>query len=138
MHRYRTRSTDSDSPTSDRALEDLTLKILRKDSPCKGATELVSTIMDVFEAIERRYLQKLQVALFSDVSLHSSVSTGSSSLSRAGWRDPEGGELGVARNGVKDGGVLLGVAVKPSTADMGPDACMHQLPGHLTSACPAV
>ncbi|XP_014673707.1 PREDICTED: HORMA domain-containing protein 1-like isoform X2 [Priapulus caudatus] len=51
---------------SDRCLEDLSLKILRDDSSCPGACQVIRWLKGVFDALERKYLRMLILGIYVD------------------------------------------------------------------------
>ncbi|XP_074660592.1 uncharacterized protein LOC141913053, partial [Tubulanus polymorphus] len=50
----------------DRCLEDLTLKILRDDSLCPGACQVIRWVKGCFDALEKKYLKTLIIGLYMD------------------------------------------------------------------------
>ncbi|CAG2226903.1 HOP1 [Mytilus edulis] len=50
----------------DRCLEDLNLKILRDDSSCPGACQVIKWVKGCFDAIEKKYLRMLIIGIYVD------------------------------------------------------------------------
>ena len=50
----------------DKRLEDINLKILKSDSQCPDSDAMVKILGQIFEAIEKDYLRKLEMGIFSD------------------------------------------------------------------------
>lgn len=52
----------------DRCLEDLNLKILRDDSACPGACQVIQWVKGCFDALDKKYLRLIVVGLYLDSS----------------------------------------------------------------------
>lgn len=50
----------------DRCLEDLSLKILRDDSACPGACQVIQWVKGCFDALDRQYLRMIIVGIYVD------------------------------------------------------------------------
>lgn len=50
----------------DRCLEDLNLKILRDDSACPGACQVIQWVKGCFDALDKKYLRMIIMALYKD------------------------------------------------------------------------
>lgn len=50
----------------DRCIEDLNLKILRDDSSCPGACQVIKWVKGCFDAIEKKYLRMLIIGIYVD------------------------------------------------------------------------
>ncbi|KAL5006817.1 hypothetical protein ScPMuIL_015623 [Solemya velum] len=51
----------------DRCLEDLNLKILRDDSSCPGACQVIKWVKGCFDALDKKYLRMLIIGIYVDV-----------------------------------------------------------------------
>ncbi|XP_041472437.1 HORMA domain-containing protein 1-like [Lytechinus variegatus] len=52
----------------DRSLEDLNLKILRDDSACPGACQVIKWMKGAFDALDKRYLRAMIIGMYTDPS----------------------------------------------------------------------
>jgi len=50
----------------DRCLEDLNLKILRDDSACPGACQVIKWVKGCFDALEKKYLKMLVIGIYTN------------------------------------------------------------------------
>ncbi|XP_022083801.1 HORMA domain-containing protein 1-like [Acanthaster planci] len=50
----------------DRCLEDLNLKILRDDSACPGACQVIKWVKGCFDALDKKYLRALTIGIYVD------------------------------------------------------------------------
>ncbi|XP_030845046.1 HORMA domain-containing protein 1 [Strongylocentrotus purpuratus] len=52
----------------DRSLEDLNLKILKDDSACPGACQVIKWMKGAFDALDKRYLRAMIIGMYTDPS----------------------------------------------------------------------
>ena len=60
------RSIFPEKAFSNRSLDGLPLKILKENSGCEAATDLVNWLRGAFEALEKRYLRELMLVIYLD------------------------------------------------------------------------
>lgn len=80
----------------DRCLEDLNLKILKDDSACPGACQVIQWIKGCFDALDKRYLRMIVIGIYGDAENPDTViETYTFKFSYVG------GEVSIFRNGNK-------------------------------------
>lgn len=60
------RAVFPESAFGDRKLDDITLKILREDSQCPGAYQVIQWVKGCFDALDKQYLRMIIIALYAD------------------------------------------------------------------------
>lgn len=50
----------------DRSLEELNLKILRDDSSCPGACQVIKWMKGCFDALDKKYLERLIIGIYTN------------------------------------------------------------------------